>query len=265
MDYNCVIPDIYSNGITKSSDKNITKYEYDIKPNDKIFLDLKYHFIYFETGNTNLYIDYTKIWNRRVLFCNKTKINCAIENNSDEHAKITIYVYYDETEKEKIIRYGGSCDYEGIIYMISYYHFNQSIIITNIYMETSQEIKIKMIFLQSFNIKIYYKVKLISKNNNYTYILTICNIENTFDNSNLYIDSTIDNLSEVLPKYNKIKSDLNIFLKNNHSHIKVNNIQLPDNNKDDDGWRDNIYYNCCKINFKKKYNIIRMREFKMLI
>jgi len=267
MDYNWSIPDIYSNGITKSFDEKLKKYEYNIKPNDKFLIDLKYYFIYFETDYTNLYINDEKIWNRRILFCNKIYNRFIIQNYSDEYAQITIYVYYHEskTEKEKIIRYGGSNDHKDIIYMISYYNNSSSIITYNIYMETTQEIKIKIISLQSFNIKIYYKVKLISKNNNYSYILNICHIENTLNNSILYIDSSIDNLSDILPKYNKIKSDLKKFMKDNHKYLNDNNIQLPYNIKDEDGWIDNIYYNFCKINFNKKYNIVKMREFKMII
>jgi hypothetical protein len=49
MDYNWSIPDIYSNGITKSFDEKLKKYEYNIKPNDKfsytvdadLFVDLR--------------------------------------------------------------------------------------------------------------------------------------------------------------------------------------------------------------------------------
>lgn len=254
MDYNSSIPDIYFNNVHNLFDKNIKKYEIILRPYEYIFIELKYNFLYFETVDKNLCINDTKIWNRRILFCNKNTHTCKISNSSDSISKLIIYKYYIEDQINSFPRYGYSKNDTEDISLISYYDNNSSLITNNIYIETKQEIKLKNISIQSFNIKIYYKVKIISKNNNYEYLLDIFGIENTFNNMYLSIDSSINNLSDVMQKYSKIKFNIKNFLKINHKYIFDNNIELPENIADSDGLK-NIFYNSLKIDIMKKYNI----------
>jgi len=262
MDYNISIPDIYSDNFIKKDDVNITKYEYILKPHEQMFITLRYYFLYFELNNTedkNLYINDTKIWNRRILFSNKKTNICKILNFSDNIAKLIIYQYYIENQIINILpSHGYSQNNMEDITLISSYDNSSSIITDNIYIVTKQEIKVKIISIQSFNIKLYYKVKFISKNNNYEYLLGIFGIENTFNNMYLSIDTTIDssinNLSDVIPKYSKIKFDIRNFLKNNHKYIFDNNIKLPEEYTDEDGWK-NIFYHSLKTDIINKYSI----------
>lgn len=255
MDYNISIPDIYFDCTINLSDRNIKKYEYTLRPHELMFIKLTYNFLYFEIENTEIYMNDIKIWNRRILFSNKSTNLCKIHNSSDNISKLIIYQYYNENKILDILpKYGYSKNNDENISLISYYDNSSSIITNNIYIQTKEEIKLKFISIQSFNIKIYYKVKIISKNINYEYLLDIFGIENTFNNMYLSIDSSINNLSDVIPKYSKIKVDIKNFLRINHKYIFDNNIELPENIADSYGWK-NIFYNYSNMKFIKKYNV----------
>jgi hypothetical protein len=124
------------------------------------------------------------------------------------------------------------------------------------YIKTTIKITDKIIKLNSFNINVYYKIKLLhEKHDSYTYNLILCGIKNTFTDEYKDLDLTYNNIYEIYPKYLQILKDIKIFMNNNLLYIESNNIKLPEDIRDPYGTKNNVFYTTNLKNIIKKYNI----------
>jgi hypothetical protein len=280
MDYNFIIPDIYNQDNTKSDLFDIEIKKYYLKPheNKTIILPLNIQFLYFETENTNIFFVNSIIWNKKVLFFNSTMFTITnLTNNSDNDAVVCIYSILNKTIKiNKVIKLIQCKIYNQFIKLIDLTEYNKSVfpifileknlslitlycgikILYQHYIKTNIKIIDKIIKLNSFNINVYYKIKLLhEKYDSYTYNLILCGIKNTLTDEYIDLDLNYNNLYEIYPKYLQMLKDLKIFMHNNLLYIKSNNIALPEDIKDPDGWEHNAFYYINFNNFIKKYNI----------
>ena len=271
MDYNSSIPDIYNHSLSTSNDFTIHKHIYNLKPNEKIYIKClrKDLFLYFETEHNNMYIDDTKIWNKRIQFNSNILYDYLLYNQSDYSGILIISVVCCNKYINKItLNESTSYNIEKLnkIYNknISMFSVYSGIDIRyKIFLQSYNEISDKIVKIQIFNIIIYYKTNFISKNMSYSYELILCGIKNNFTNEYLYIDITFSNLQEIYIKYLIMFKDLKNFLQKNIDYINQNNVYIPEDFLDPDGWNYNIFYSVDMEDFIKKYKIFNYDAYKI--
>ena len=257
MDYNILIPDIY-NYTDKKNDSRIEliEQEYKIKSNNFITFDIPENTLYmiFIFDNNNIFLDGNKIWNNYLYFKSKNICQNMLKNKSDTDVTININIIMP---KEKLYLFRSridthdnkNIDFISLLCSYSGIHF-----VDRIYIMVSNKIDDKIIKLQIFNIILFYKVKLLSRNNN-AYELKLCYIKNILMDESININLDYENIYDIYKIYLEIKKNIKIFMEKNIKFINDNNIEIPENIKDPDGWKEHIFYELNAQNFIKKYNI----------
>jgi hypothetical protein len=275
MDYNISIPDIY-NYKNKNNDDDmkfeLIQKQYKIKSDKCEFIDLPQNTLYMivRFDNNNIYYEGNKIWNNQLIFQSK---------NRSLHSKI-IYNYSDTDViiDIDIIKSNNAMSmftpvlqiYKKSIYIIDIYshitlvNFYSGVRFTDrIYITTPDKITENIIKLQSFNIIFFFKVKLISQNNNYSYELKLSNIKNTFSDEILDVNLNYENHYDIYKIYLETLKNIKIFMRKNIKYIIDNNIQTPENLKDPDGWKENMFYILHPQKFINKYNILTYHAYSI--
>lgn len=258
MDYNISIPNIY-NYSDKKNDYRIELFEqeYKIKSNNFITFDIPENTLYmiFIFDNNNIFLDGNKIWNNYLYFKSKNICQNMLKNKSDTDVTININIIVSKEKlylfRSRIDTYDNNnvdfisllCNYSGI-------HF-----VDKMYIIVSNKIDDKIIKLQIFNIILFYKVKLLSRNN-YAYELKLYHIKNIFTDDDIHINLDYRNIYDILKIYLETKKNIKIFMEKNIEYLINNKIEIPENIKDPDGWNEHMFYQLNPQNFIRKYNII---------
>jgi len=275
MDYNYNIPDIYEKPYDKKFnifDEKIQTYNLKSGEIKSIILPRDYLYLYFETVDTNIFFGDIKIWNKKILF-NYMTINktCNLENTSNIDVKINIHIIFSDKIINKI-RLSKCIEYDKYtqpIYKMEYItcitDYGGLHVLHQLFIQTTTKIIDKIIKLNSFNISMFYKIKLLQYNDSqfYSYELLLCGIKNILTDEYMNIDLN-NNIYDIYPKYLEIFKNLKIFMNNNTTHIRTNNIKIPDNITDPDGCK-YIFYYLNIVNMIKKYNINYCETYLLLI
>jgi hypothetical protein len=271
------IPDIYNIEQKKEIVDNI---EIDIQTYNfksfekKTYIDQnalkKIKIILFETENNKIYFNGTKIWNKKIFFCNRGGIVpsiCNLVNMSNDDAILKLYIITYKNYHTNISYLGNQrCEinkkkefYEKFNLCTIYCGIT---IITTIFLECYKELTNKIISIQSFNIICFYKVKLISKNNTYNYVLTLCGIQNTLLDEYIDINLKYDNIYDIYNVYYVAFSKILKFFQNDIKHIITHNIELSEDIRDPDGYNYNVFHSFDSLNFMKKYNVSTINTYR---
>ena len=276
MDYNNDIPDIYDTPTKIHKNLDIISETYILKAYEQknIKINKNSLLLYFKTEYNNLYINYTKIWNNRILFNSMGSLSGNIyllENKSENNVSINIFqLIYSKLQRKIYLTecnnyFKNSISYNEIskhFSLISLYAGTISIR-DKIFIKTYNEIKEKIIKFQCFNIIMFYKLILISKNIYYSYELRLCGIKNTFLDEYVDIDLNFNNLYEIYSKYLFMFNNIKTFMVNNSNYLNMNNIDIPEHIIDPDGVRNNIFYNMDITKIIQKYNIFYYDGYKI--
>ena len=283
MDYNKSIPDIYSSNLNDNKDynkdynkddNNIIKLEIELEPFENISLSYniakaitekqiilvsQYIIIQFEIENNNILVDYLDVWNKMIYFSRITSSSFILTNNNDTKVMIKIYVMINKKNK----RITTNCIHMRSRYITNrlYTSYLSLCIAFHIIIICNNRIKDKIIKINSYNITIFYKVKELKSSNKY--ILSLYSIKNSFNDD--YIEFGLYNLDNnilIQNTYNDFLHRLHIFNNNNKEYIKKNNLILPENISDPDGW-DNTFYEFDEKQFMKKYDIRRYTIYEL--
>jgi hypothetical protein len=271
MNEELFIQDIYAIDSLKKNvdDINIDIHTLNFKPCEHIDFHLyrdQYTFILFKTENNNIYIEFTKIWNNRILLKeNIYNYNLSFINKSCDNATLILYIVkYNKNKFKNISFMGCESNYnkefeinnnnQCYIDITLYTRYCGASIITTIFLQCIKELHEKIIKIQSYNIINYYKVKLISKNNTHNYELTLCGIKNILTEE--YIDITLkyDTIYDIMNVYNNALNKIYKFMEKNIDYINDNKIVLPKKILETDDYY-NVFYYFNSIDFMKKYNI----------
>jgi len=263
MDYNISIPDIYNSNKNDDARFELISRQYKINSNSFELIDLPENTIYmiFRFDNNKIYFENNKIWNNELVFrsrnlslhskilCNKSDMDVIIDVDIIK-SDILLYIRFTPIV-DNMYMYANTYNNITLVNFYSGVRFTDRIFIT-----TSDKITDKIIKLQSFNIISFFKVKLISDNLNYSYELKLTHIKNTFTDDILDIDLNYENIYNICNVYFETLKNIKIFMEKNIKYLNDNNIDIPENLKDSDGWKHNIFYTLYPQNFIKKYNII---------
>lgn len=258
MEYNISIPDIYNNNDKKNDSRiELIQQEYKIKSNNFITFDIPENTLYmiFIFDNNNIFFDGNKIWNNYLYFKSNNICQNMLKNNSDTDVRININII---VSKEKLYLFSSridtndnkNIDFISLLCNYSGIHF-----VDRMYIIVSNKIDDKIIKLQIFNIILFYKVKLLSRNN-YAYELKLYHIKNTFTDDNIHINLDYVNIYDILEIYLETKQNIKIFMEKNIEYLINNKIEIPENIKDSHLWNKHIFYELNPQNFIRKYNII---------
>jgi hypothetical protein len=266
MDYNKSIPDIYSSIHSEKNQKNndIITLEINLEPyeNTNLYVILSNIFdnlqqksssiiFRFELYSKNVFLDIIQIWNNMIIIDYNQKINKILYNDNDHIVNVKIYlklminnkycIYHILNPNQLNRLYTSYCGIKILFYII---------------LQTYEPIKDNLIKLKNFNIEILYKVKQLYKDQNH-YLLTLQYIKNIYTDD--YIDFTLydyHDLNKIIDIYNNFGDKLYKINNSNIKYITDNNIILPEDIRDEDGWN-NTFYFFDKKTFIKKYNVIK--------
>jgi hypothetical protein len=255
MDYNKSIPNIYSIQTSDKNNKNIKYLEISLLPYEYKEIDIsRYYLIHVQTEYKNIKLNNNSIWNNQIIFSKNNLYLLTLQNNNDIQVIIKLNVLLDYLEKNLIRSVIQNMYIFTKVEQLIISYMNLSIL-NNIKIKTKSILSEKVIKFVSFNYNVFYKVNKLNKLNNNEYILNLWKIKNSFTDEYAEINNyDTNNLYDLYDEYDIFMKKLSLLQTNNVEYVKKNNIIIPQDIRDEDGW-DNMFYSFNKNEFMKKYDV----------